>query len=188
MDNLNTNGYFTLFVGADNQYYFNLKAGNHEIILQSEGYVTKVNALNGIHAVQKNCTNDERYIRKKDKNNEPFFVLTAKNGEIIGKSESYSSVQMMESGIESVKKNGVSKDVKDETDSVVVIHINKKKFKVTSETLTGNELLALVGQSSNGYCVFLLKGNNQEEIQPNESITIENGMHFQTIIKDIKFG
>lgn len=181
-------GYYTLFSGADNQFYFNLKAGNNEIILQSEEYTTKSNALNGIQSVQKNCPENERYQRKKDKNGNPYFVLTAKNGEPIGKSESYSSEQMMESGIESVKKNGVSKDVKDATDSVVVIHINKKKFKVTSETLTGNELLALVGQSSNGYCVFLLKGNNQEEIQPNESITIENGMHFQTIIKDIKFG
>ncbi|NGF74395.1 YegP family protein [Fluviicola sp. SGL-29] len=181
-------GYYTLFSGADNQFYFNLKAGNNEIILQSEGYTTKSNALNGIQSVQKNCPENERYQRKKDKNGNPYFVLTAKNGEPIGKSESYSSEQMMERGIESVKANGISKEVNDETDNIFIIHINKKMFKVTSQTMTGNDLLALVGQSSTGYCIFLIKGNKQDEVKPNESITIENGMHFQTIVKDIKFG
>lgn len=78
--------------------------------------------------------------------------------------------------------------VKDETDKVSVIHINKKMFKVTAETLTGKELLSLVSQSSNEYCIFLLKGNKQEEVEPDESITMENGMHFQSVVKDIKFG
>ncbi len=37
---------------------------------------------------------------------QPFFVLTATNGQIIGKSEMYSLVSAMENGIQSVKNNG----------------------------------------------------------------------------------
>lgn len=188
MQTTENSGYFTVFIGKDYKYYFNLKAGNHEIILQSEGYESKANTLNGIRSVQENCQIDQHYKRKIDKDSKPYFVLVAGNGEPIGKSESYSSEIMMEKGIESVKKNGKSNDVRDESDITVVIHINTKPFKVTVKTMTGNELLQLVGQSSNQYSVFLLSGNSQDEVQPTESIRIRNGMHFQTIIKDIKFG
>jgi len=41
---------YTLFKGRDNQFYWNLKASNGEIIAQSEGYTVKQSALNGIQA------------------------------------------------------------------------------------------------------------------------------------------
>ncbi|MEX0739818.1 MAG: YegP family protein [Pseudohongiella sp.] len=44
---------YTIFQGSDKQYYFNLKAANGEIILSSEGYVTKQGAENGKEAVKK---------------------------------------------------------------------------------------------------------------------------------------
>jgi len=48
-------GYFNLFKSdKNNEYYFNLKAGNHEIILQSEGYKAKASAENGITSVKAN--------------------------------------------------------------------------------------------------------------------------------------
>lgn len=188
MNTIKTNGYFTLFVGVDDQLYFNLKAGNHEIILQSEGYTSKANALNGIKSVQENCQIDKYYKRKIDQDGKPYFVLIAGNGEPIGKSESYESEAMMEKGIESVKRNGKSQEIRDESEHTFEIHINKKMFKVTARTMTGNDLLQLVGQSSDQYSIFLLKGNSQAEVKAIESIRIENGMHFQTIIKDIKFG
>lgn len=182
------NGYYTLFIGKDSQPYFNLKAGNHEIILQSEGYESHASAVNGIQSVQENCQIDKHYKRKTDKDGKPYFVLIAGNGEPIGKSESYESEAMMEKGIKSVKKNGKSNDIRDETVDTFVIHVNKKQFKVTAKSMTGDELLQLVGQSSSQYSIFLLKGNGQDEVQPTESIRIHNGMHFQTIIRDIKFG
>jgi len=104
-------GYYKLFIGKDNQYYFNLKAGNNEIILQSEGYVSKQGALNGIESVRVHCLDNINYVRKKTINNYPFFVLKARNNEIIGKSEVYSSIQMMEKGIDSVKFNGTTNTV-----------------------------------------------------------------------------
>lgn len=101
-------GYYTVFLGGDDKYYFNLKAGNHEIILQSQSYVSKQGALNGIESVQNHCADDDNYVRKTATDGSPFFVLRAKNYEIIGKSEMYSSKQAMENGIESVKANGPS--------------------------------------------------------------------------------
>ncbi|MFY0602595.1 MAG: multiubiquitin domain-containing protein [Flavobacteriaceae bacterium] len=183
------NGKFNIFKGKDDQYYFNLVAGNHEIILQSEGYTSKQGAKNGIQSVQKNCTNDENYERKIAKDGSPYFVLKAKNGEPIGKSEMYSSKQVMEKGISSVKRNGVTTIIQE--DSVIRninIFINKTKYRVSKAKLNGAEILAIADLSAKQYCLFLINGSEQEEIKAEVFITLKNGMHFQAIINDIKFG
>ena len=108
-------GYFELKPAAGDQFMFNLKAGNHEVILTSETYTAKAGAENGIESVRKNAADDARFVRKTSKKDEPFFVLTAANGQTIGKSEMYSSVAAMENGIASVKTNGPTKTVKDNT-------------------------------------------------------------------------
>lgn len=46
---------YSVFTGRDNQYYFNLKSGNNEIILKSEGYTSKQSAESGIESVKKNA-------------------------------------------------------------------------------------------------------------------------------------
>ncbi|MGH1432581.1 MAG: YegP family protein [Neptuniibacter sp.] len=46
---------YTIFQGRDSQYYFKLKAGNGEIILQSEGYVNKTGAQGGVASVKRNA-------------------------------------------------------------------------------------------------------------------------------------
>ena len=43
---------------SDRQYYFNLKAGNGEVILTSERYVTKSGAENGIASCRVNSPHD----------------------------------------------------------------------------------------------------------------------------------
>ncbi len=101
-------GYFELKQSGSDQYSFNLKSGNHEIILTSQSYNTRQGALKGVASVQQNATDDGNFDRLTAKSNEPYFVLKAGNGEVIGKSEMYSSTSSMEVGIASVKKNGVS--------------------------------------------------------------------------------
>ena len=98
-------GYFELKPAAGAQFVFNLKAGNHEVILTSERYATKAGAENGIASVKENAALDERYQRKMAKDNAPYFVLVAANGQTIGRSEMYSSTKAMEGGIASVKTN-----------------------------------------------------------------------------------
>ncbi len=106
-------GKFEIKKAKNGQFHFNLKAGNGEVILSSEMYKAKDSAENGIESVKTNSPEDGRYDRRESKNGEPYFVLKAGNGEIIGKSEMYSSASAMENGIESVKKNGPDAKVVD---------------------------------------------------------------------------
>jgi uncharacterized protein YegP (UPF0339 family) len=48
---------FEINKSKDEQYYFNLKAPNNEIIATSEMYTTKQNCENGINAVKKYAPN-----------------------------------------------------------------------------------------------------------------------------------
>ncbi len=98
-------GYFELKPASGSQFMFNLKAGNHEVILTSERYSTRAGAENGVASVKENAALDERYQRKMSKDNAPYFVLVAANGQTIGRSEMYSSTKAMEGGIASVKTN-----------------------------------------------------------------------------------
>ena len=109
-------GKFDLKQGGSGQFMFNLKAANGEVILTSELYKQKQSAIVGIDSVKDNAGDDTRYERKTAKNGQAFFVLTATNGQAIGKSEMYSSVSAMENGIESVKKNGPVAEVEDSTE------------------------------------------------------------------------
>ena len=45
--------YYTVKKGYNGQFYWNLKAPNHEIIAHGEGYIAKQNALNAISNLQK---------------------------------------------------------------------------------------------------------------------------------------
>jgi hypothetical protein len=98
-------GYFELKHAAGDVFMFNLKAGNHQVILTSERYTSKESAEAGIASVKENAPLDERYRRKAAISNEPYFVLVAGNGQTIGRSEMYSSTEAMEGGIASVKTN-----------------------------------------------------------------------------------
>jgi uncharacterized protein YegP (UPF0339 family) len=106
---------YELKKSADGQFLFNLKAPNGEKILTSETYKSKKGAEDGIGSVKTNAARDDRYERLKSSKNEPYFVLKAANGEIIGKSEMYSSESAMESGIKSVKLNGPTAGIEDLT-------------------------------------------------------------------------
>ena len=108
-------GKFVLKATASGQFMFNLLAGNNQVILTSETYKEKSAAKNGIASVQSNCGDDDRYERKLSSRGEPYFVLKAGNGQVIGKSEMYSSKAAMENGIASVKTNGSSTTIDDQT-------------------------------------------------------------------------
>lgn len=106
-------GWFELSKSSDGQFRFVLKAGNGEPILTSELYKAKSSALGGIASVQSNCTVDARYELKTSRDGKPFFNLKAGNGEVIGASQMYSSESARDAGIASVKANGISHTIKD---------------------------------------------------------------------------
>jgi uncharacterized protein YegP (UPF0339 family) len=108
-------GKFVLKKGSSGQFTFNLKAGNNQTILTSESYADKRGAMAGIDSVKKNSGNDANYERKTSSRQEPYFVLKSANGQVIGRSEMYSSTSAMENGIASVKTNGSTADIDDQT-------------------------------------------------------------------------
>merc|ERR1711908_211208 len=100
-------GKFELFRSEKNdEFYFRLKASNGEIILASQGYKGKSGAENGIRSVRENSSDEDNFDRREAKNGHPYFVLKAKNGEIIGNSEMYESGNASrDNGIRSVMKH-----------------------------------------------------------------------------------
>lgn len=104
---------FTIFVGNDDQYYFRLTARNGEPILGSEGYKNKSGCKNGIQSVKDNAPEDNRYDRRESSDSQFYFVLVAKNGELIGRSEMYTTKQGRDNGIESVKNTAPDAPIDD---------------------------------------------------------------------------
>lgn len=101
---------------AAQPYHFVLRADNNQVILTSENYTSKQGALTGIASCQVNSSIDDRYDRKKSTATQPYsFVLKAANGEVIGRSENYAAEASREAGIASVKTNGPTKDVREES-------------------------------------------------------------------------
>lgn len=106
---------FEVTLRKDNQFQFNLKAPNGQVILSSEGYVAKTSCMNGILSVRNNSPKDVRYDRKESTNGKYYFNLKASNGQVIGTSQMYESVDGRDNGIESVKKNAPIAEIDDLT-------------------------------------------------------------------------
>ena len=107
-------GKFVISKRKNGEFQFNLKAGNGQTILASEGYTTKASCENGVESVKKNASDDSNYERKNSSSGKFHFNLKAGNGQVIGSSEMYESAAGMENGIESVKKNAPDATVEEE--------------------------------------------------------------------------
>jgi len=106
-------GKFEIFRDKKGEHRFRLKAGNGQTILASEGYTSRKACESGVASVQKNSALAEQFERKGAKNGKFYFVLKAKNHQVIGQSEMYDSEAAMENGIKSVMTNGPSTVVED---------------------------------------------------------------------------
>jgi hypothetical protein len=101
--------------GGNGKFSWNLKARNGRVILTSESYTTKAAAQNGIKSARKHASSDKNFDRRQAKNSAPYFVLVARNQEVIGTSEMYASSTGRETGIASVKANAPDAPVHDKT-------------------------------------------------------------------------
>ena len=100
-------------------FVFNLKAGNGEVIANSEVYSTESACKNGIESVKANCVaavedqtvegfeqlKNPKFEVYTDKAGEFRFRLKARNGEIIATGEGYKAKASCLNGIESIRKN-----------------------------------------------------------------------------------
>jgi uncharacterized protein YegP (UPF0339 family) len=98
-------GKFVLTKRSNGELQFNLVADNSEIVLTSEGYSSKAGCENGIESVKENSVRDDAFERLTASNGKFYFNLRAKNSQVIGTSQMYTSTSSMEVGIESVRKN-----------------------------------------------------------------------------------
>ncbi len=97
--------YFEVFDATNGDHYFRLSAENHEIILASQAYDTRTAALNGVLSVLDNGELSARYSIAVAADGSYYFTLRARNGRVIGMSETYVTRSGAESGVESVMRN-----------------------------------------------------------------------------------
>ena len=105
---------------------FDLKATNGQVILTSEVYTTKAACQNGVQSIMKNApaanVEDQtvegfatmthpKFYMYQAKAGEYRFRLKARNGEIIGVSEGYTTKANCVNGVESVKKNAADAEI-----------------------------------------------------------------------------
>lgn len=107
-------GYYKIKTTEGGKFRFNLHAGNHEIILTSQLYADKASAEKGIASVRANGAEEARFERKLSAKGEPYFLLKAANGQIIGTSEMYSSEAARDNGVQSVRNHCATETVKEE--------------------------------------------------------------------------
>ena len=108
-------GKFELKKGKTGKFSFNLKSGNGQVVLTSQTYDDKRSATGGIKSVKTNAAKDARFERKKSTKGQPYFVIKATNGQVIGKSQMYANAVSMEKGIKSVMKNAPTAETNDLT-------------------------------------------------------------------------
>jgi uncharacterized protein len=106
---------FNLAKGKTGKFHFTLHAKNKQVILTSEAYNSRASALNGIASVKKNAADRGRFETRTAKNAKSYFVLLARNGEIIGQSQMYAHRSSVYTGIKSVMANACEAPTVDST-------------------------------------------------------------------------
>jgi uncharacterized protein YegP (UPF0339 family) len=84
-------------------YTFAFVDSEDRSIVRSEIYRARKTALNGIESVKKNCLNNARYEMKEAKNGKYFFNLKASNGQVVGTSTFYETMEQRIFGIAKLK-------------------------------------------------------------------------------------
>jgi uncharacterized protein YegP (UPF0339 family) len=105
---------YQLLQSADGQWYFNLLAGNYEVVGTSELYVSKSNAERGLATVvglvkaaaQAAAPPVARFQLFQGLDGQYYFHLRAENGEIVLQSQAYTRRASALGGTTSVRSNG----------------------------------------------------------------------------------
>ena len=70
-------GSYVISKTKNGKFTFNLRAGNHQVILTSQTYADKSGAMTGVASVRKNGAKDSNFQRKTAKDGSPYFVRTS---------------------------------------------------------------------------------------------------------------
>lgn len=104
-------GKIVFITGSDGHYYFDLLAGNDQVILRSWGFNNETDRERIINNMRRNYKQSNWFERKRSKAGEYYFVLRDEGGNIIGFSPMYASEASRDNGIESVRNNVIDATV-----------------------------------------------------------------------------
>ena len=104
---------FQIKSAKNGKFYFNLVAGNGETVLTSQMYASKATAKKGIASVQTNAKSQKQFEEKTNKAGKHYFVLKAKNHQVVGNGEAFSGKAAMKKGIVAVTKNAAKAKIED---------------------------------------------------------------------------
>ena len=106
---------FQIKSAKDGSFFFNLLAANGEVVLTSQMYATKATAKKGIASVKNNAAESGQYEQLTNRAGKHYFVLKAKNSQVIGTGQAYSGTTAVKNGIKSVSKNAPKAGVEDDS-------------------------------------------------------------------------
>jgi len=94
---------FELRKSKTNTFTYHLKLAFGQILFNSPEMPDKNGAIAGMESCRQRGADDANYERKKLSTGAHYFVLKSADGQVIGKSELYSSPKTLENGIEQAK-------------------------------------------------------------------------------------
>ncbi|MCB0570116.1 MAG: YegP family protein [Phaeodactylibacter sp.] len=158
---------FEIFKGKDAQFYIRLYAGNGQIILSGEGYQSRESAKDAINSIKKNAVDKDNFEVREASNGQPYFVLKAGNGAVLGVSETYSSKANVEKGIASVMNNAPKSEIEDLTAA------DAPKRKAEFELFNGKAGdIYFRMRAKNGQVLFVSEGYSSKQAAQNGIETI----------------
>lgn len=102
---------FETYVGKNNEHYFRLVNQEGKVLLSSEGYTKRDGLLNGINSVKSNLPDLNNYELKTADNGKHFFNLKATNGQVIGTSAMWDSMELRDEWMKRLAKETPKPDV-----------------------------------------------------------------------------
>lgn len=95
---------FEVFKGNNDELYFRLVDTTGKILLSSEGYKQKDSVLNGIESVKKNLPLPTGIEMKESTNGKHFFNIKSTNGQVVGTSTMFDTVELRDKWLTDLKK------------------------------------------------------------------------------------
>lgn len=96
---ISTRPSFDLWKSTDGQFRFHLSDAAGEILVSSEGYTTRTNALNGLLSVLAHGGSATAYVVKPSSDGRAYFTLHAVNGQVIGTGSLHATTALAEADV-----------------------------------------------------------------------------------------
>ena len=108
-------GRFILSGDTERGYRFRLKASNGRVLLVSEIHRDRRACLDAIASAIEHGSNPSNFVKMVARNGKCRYLLKSSNNQVIGRSQVFSSVHWLQSGIATVVRNVRTTSIDDHT-------------------------------------------------------------------------